>query len=79
MADKVRTRIAPSPTGFAHIGTAYMAIFNYAFVRKNKGDFILRLEDTDIKREVKGAEKAIYEGLRWLGLTWDEGREIWSV
>lgn len=73
MAKEVRVRIAPSPTGFAHIGTAYTALFNFAFARKNKGKFILRLEDTDVKRNVKGAEKAIYEGLKWLGLDWDEG------
>lgn len=70
---KVRVRIAPSPTGFAHVGTAYTALFNYAFARKSKGSFILRLEDTDVKRNVKGAGKAIYEGLSWLGLSWDEG------
>lgn len=70
---KIRTRIAPSPTGFAHVGTAYTALFNYAFAKKNNGTFIIRLEDTDIKRHVKGAEDAIYEGLSWLGLSWDEG------
>ncbi len=70
---RVRVRIAPSPTGFAHVGTAYAALFNYAFAKKNKGKFIIRLEDTDVKRQVKGAEKAIYEGLSWLGLSWDEG------
>lgn len=69
----VRVRIAPSPTGFAHIGTAYTALFNFAFAKKNKGQFILRLEDTDVKRNVEGAEQAIYEGLSWLGLFWDEG------
>lgn len=71
--DKVRVRIAPSPTGFAHVGTAYTALFNFAFARKNNGKFIIRLEDTDIKRHVKGAEEAIYNSLSWLGLTWDEG------
>lgn len=71
----VRVRIAPSPTGFAHVGTAYAALFNYAFARKNKGKFILRLEDTDVKRHVSGAEKAIYDGLAWLGLSWDEGSD----
>ncbi len=69
----IRVRIAPSPTGFAHVGTAYMALFNFAYARKNKGTFIVRLEDTDTKRNVKGAEEAIYEGLAWLGLNWDEG------
>lgn len=72
----VRTRIAPSPTGFAHVGTAYISIFNFAFAKKNKGEFIVRLEDTDVKREVRGAEEAIYEGLKWLGLSWDEGPDI---
>lgn len=70
---KIRVRIAPSPTGFAHIGTAYMSLFNFAFARKNKGKFILRIEDTDIKRHVPEAEKAIIEGLKWLGLNFDEG------
>lgn len=70
---QVRTRIAPSPTGFAHIGTAYTALFNYAFAKKNGGKFILRVEDTDLKRNIKGAEEAIYKGLSWLGIDWDEG------
>ena len=68
-----RTRIAPSPTGFAHVGTAYAALFNFAFARHEDGQFILRLEDTDVKRHVPGAEEALYEGLSWLGLSWDEG------
>ena len=51
----VRARIAPSPTGFAHVGTAYTALFNYAYARHNKGVFIVRVEDTDVKRNVKGA------------------------
>lgn len=70
---KIRTRIAPSPTGFAHVGTGYTALFNYAFARKNNGVLVLRLEDTDIKREVEGAEDAIYSNLAWLGMDWDEG------
>jgi nondiscriminating glutamyl-tRNA synthetase len=69
----IRVRIAPSPTGFAHVGTAWMALFNYAFAKKNKGKFVLRLEDTDVKRNIKAAEKQIYDGLSWLGLSWDEG------
>lgn len=72
----VRTRIAPSPTGFAHVGTAYAALFNFAFARQNKGKFILRIEDTDVKRQVSKAEEAIYEALRWLGLQHDEGPDI---
>ncbi|MBI2268120.1 MAG: glutamate--tRNA ligase [Candidatus Blackburnbacteria bacterium] len=72
----VRTRVAPSPTGFAHVGTAYVALFNYAFAKKHGGQFILRLEDSDVKRNVPGAEEAIYKGLSWLGLSWDEGPDI---
>lgn len=70
---KIRTRIAPSPTGFAHVGTAYVCLLNYAFAKKNKGAFILRIDDSDIKRHVLGAEEAIYTGLSWLGFSWDEG------
>jgi len=73
---KVRVRVCPSPTGFAHVGTAYVSLFNYAFAKKNKGKFILRIEDTDIKRHVSGAEKAIFDGLRWLRLTYDEGPDV---
>lgn len=73
---KIRVRIAPSPTGFAHVGTAYISLFNYAFAKKNKGKFILRIEDTDIKRHVPKAEEAIFAGLRWLGLIWDEGPDV---
>ncbi|OGY21838.1 MAG: glutamate--tRNA ligase [Candidatus Woykebacteria bacterium GWB1_45_5] len=69
----VRTRIAPSPTGDPHIGTAYTALFNFAFARKNKGKFILRIEDTDQTRLVPEAENKIIDSLQWLGLTWDEG------
>ena len=69
----VRTRIAPSPTGFAHVGTAYTALLNYAFAKKNKGKFIIRIEDSDTKRNVEGAENKIYEALDWLGIDWDEG------
>ena len=69
----VKTRIAPSPTGAPHVGTAYVALFNWAFARRHKGKFLLRIEDTDQKRLVKGAEKQILEALSWLGLDWDEG------
>ena len=68
----VRVRIAPSPTGFAHIGTAYMGLFNWAFARKNHGVFILRLEDTDQKRHVPEVEQAIYDALEWLKIEPDE-------
>lgn len=69
----VRTRIAPSPTGAPHIGTAYTALFNYAFAKQNRGKFLLRIEDTDRTRLVPGAEEQIIEALKWLGLGWDEG------
>ncbi|MDO8452725.1 MAG: glutamate--tRNA ligase family protein, partial [bacterium] len=72
----VRTRIAPSPTGFVHVGSAFGALFNWAFARKNGGSFILRVDDTDRKRHVEEAEAAIYSGLSWLGLDWDEGPDI---
>lgn len=64
----VRTRIAPSPTGIAHIGTAYMALFNYAFAKKNGGEFLVRIEDTDRARFVEGAEQVIYDALEWLDI-----------
>lgn len=70
--EQVRVRIAPSPTGFAHIGTAYMGLFNWAFAKKNNGSFIIRLEDTDQKRHVEDAERVIYEAFDWLGLKPDE-------
>lgn len=69
---QVRVRIAPSPTGFAHIGTAYMGLFNWAFARKHHGNFILRIEDTDQKRHVPEAEQAIFDALEWLTLVPDE-------
>lgn len=68
----VRTRIAPSPTGFAHIGTIYQALFDYAWAKRNNGKFIIRIEDTDRTRFVEGAESAIYDAFDWLGLTEDE-------
>ena len=72
----VRTRIAPSPTGFLHIGTARTALFNYIFTKKYQGQFVLRIEDTDIERSDEKFEMDIIEGLKWLGLNWDEGPEI---
>ncbi|PWU24165.1 glutamate--tRNA ligase [Candidatus Cerribacteria bacterium 'Amazon FNV 2010 28 9'] len=72
----VRTRIAPSPTGIAHIGTAYMALFNYAFAHKHGGEFIVRIEDTDRKRFVEGAEQVIYDALYWLNIPHTEGADI---
>ena len=73
MADNVRVRFAPSPTGPLHIGGVRTALFNYLFARKNNGTFILRIEDTDQVRYVNGAEDYILESLKWCGLTIDEG------
>jgi len=69
----VRTRVAPSPTGDVHVGTAYMALFSRVWAKKNGGRFILRIEDTDRARSTEQSEKKIKEALEWLGLTWDEG------
>ncbi|HEY8796352.1 MAG TPA: glutamate--tRNA ligase [Candidatus Dormibacteraeota bacterium] len=69
----VRVRIAPSPTGFAHLGTASSALYNLIFARANGGTFVLRIDDTDIERNRPEYEQVIYEGLHWLGLDWDEG------
>jgi len=69
----VRVRIAPSPTGPLHIGTARTALFNYLFARHAGGTFVLRLEDTDVERSTAAFEQDILDGLRWLGLGWDEG------
>ncbi|MBI2377600.1 MAG: glutamate--tRNA ligase [Deltaproteobacteria bacterium] len=76
MSQPVRVRIAPSPTGEPHVGTAYIALFNLAFARKNGGKFILRIEDTDRERSHPEWERQILAGLSWLGLTWDEGPDI---
>jgi nondiscriminating glutamyl-tRNA synthetase len=72
----IRVRIAPSPTGQLHIGTARTALFNYLFARRNEGTFVLRLEDTDAARGSLAFEKDIVDGLHWLGLTWDEGPDV---
>ncbi len=68
----VRTRIAPSPTGYPHIGTIYQALFNYAFAKKNNGKFLIRIENTDRARFVEGAEEVIFEAIDWFGLTENE-------
>lgn len=72
----VRVRIAPSPTGSPHIGTAWLAFFDFVFAKKNKGKFILRIEDTDRARYVPESEKDIFETFKWLGFTFDEGPDI---
>ena len=69
----VRTRFAPSPTGFLHIGGARTALFSRAYARRHGGTFVLRIEDTDTERSTRESEAAILEGLQWLGLDWDEG------
>jgi nondiscriminating glutamyl-tRNA synthetase len=72
-ASKVRVRIAPSPTGFAHLGTASTALYNVLFARQHGGTFALRIDDTDMERNRPEYEQVIYESLHWLGLEWDEG------
>src|SRR6478752_9103157 len=72
----VRTRIAPSPTGDPHVGTAYIALFNLCFARQHGGQFILRIEDTDQVRSTADSEQKILDSLRWLGLSWDEGPDV---
>ena len=69
----VRVRFAPSPTGYLHIGGARTALFNWLWARKNKGVFVLRVEDTDQSRSTQESEQAIIDGMKWLGLHWDEG------
>jgi glutamyl-tRNA synthetase len=71
-----RVRFAPSPTGYLHIGGARTALFNWLWARQQKGTFVLRIEDTDRERSTQESEQAILDGLRWLGLTWDEGPEV---
>lgn len=72
----MRVRIAPSPTGDPHVGTAYIALFNYVFAKKHGGQFLLRIEDTDQTRSTRASEEAILRALKWLGLSWDEGPDI---
>ncbi|MFY7856943.1 MAG: glutamate--tRNA ligase [Rubrivivax sp.] len=73
MTAKIRTRIAPSPTGFLHLGTARTALYSWAYARHHGGDFILRIEDTDVARSTSEAVDQILEAMQWLGLAWDEG------
>src|SRR5438309_4134821 len=73
MSSPVRVRFAPSPTGYLHIGGARTALFNWLFARHHGGTFILRIEDTDQSRNTAEAAQAIYDGLHWLGLDWNEG------
>ena len=72
----VRTRFAPSPTGYMHIGGMRTALFNWLWARHNGGQFILRIDDTDQERNIAAALDPILQAFKWLGLTWDEGPEI---
>jgi glutamyl-tRNA synthetase len=76
MNSEVRVRFAPSPTGYLHIGGARTALFNWLFARHHGGKFVLRIEDTDTKRNTEEAMAAIHHGLEWLGLNWDEGPHL---
>jgi len=76
MAEEIRVRFAPSPTGYLHVGGARTALFNWLFAKNKCGKFILRIEDTDRMRSTIEANKAIIEGLEWLGLEWDEGPNV---
>ncbi len=73
MPSKPRLRFAPSPTGYLHIGGARTALFNWLYARRTGGTFILRVEDTDQNRSTRESEQAIFDGLKWLGIDWDEG------
>ena len=80
---QVRVRVAPSPTGDPHVGTAYVTLFNYVFAKKNNGKLILRIEDTDQSRYRRSSEERILTSLGWLGLEHDEGPDVggrlWSL
>ena len=76
MSETPRLRFAPSPTGHLHIGGARTALFNWAWARRTGGAFLLRIEDTDRERSTQDAVQAILEGMRWLGLDWDEGPDV---
>src|SRR5687767_11684971 len=69
----IRVRFAPSPTGYLHVGGARTALFNWLLARRHGGAFVLRIEDTDADRSSTGMIEGILDGLRWLGLDWDEG------
>src|SRR3989338_9296378 len=73
MSAKPRLRFAPSPTGYLHVGGARTALYNYLLAKKTGGTFILRIEDTDLERSTPESVQAIFDGMKWLGLEWDEG------
>lgn len=76
MPDTVRVRIAPSPTGNCHVGTARTALYNMLYARKTGGKFVMRIDNTDLARSTKESEEGVLEGLRWLGIVWDEGPDV---
>jgi nondiscriminating glutamyl-tRNA synthetase len=76
MTNNIRVRYAPSPTGHLHIGNARTALFNYLFARNQNGKFIIRIEDTDQKRNIEGGEESQLKYLKWLGMDWDEGVDV---
>ena len=71
-----RVRFAPSPTGYLHVGGARTALFNWLYARRHHGAFLLRIEDTDVERSSADMVTGILDGLRWLGLSWDEGPDV---
>ena len=73
MSSKIRTRFAPSPTGYLHLGGARTALFNWAYARRHGGTFVLRVEDTDLERSTQQSVQAIFDAMQWLGLDYDEG------
>lgn len=73
MTAKIRTRFAPSPTGYLHIGGARTALFSWLFARHQGGEFVLRIEDTDQQRSTDESTRAILDAMTWMGLAWDEG------
>ena len=73
---KVRVRFAPSPTGFFHIGSARTALFNWLYARHTGGTFVLRIEDTDKERNTEEALLVLLEGMKWMGMDWDEGPDV---
>jgi len=75
-SNSIRVRFAPSPTGYLHVGGARTALFNWLYARRNGGRFIIRIEDTDIDRNIPGAEEKLLSDLRWLGVHWDEGPDV---
>ena len=70
---KIKTRFAPSPTGYLHVGGARTALYSWLFARNHGGEFVLRIEDTDLERSTPEAIEAIMDGMNWLNLQWDEG------